>query len=227
MPPPMHPAGFALPPLLAVETFYALSIVVLCLVIYWRTHELYALSSYKGIAYFRNSFLFFAIAYLFRFLSISFSISLHHLRTQSPLVLIGFFVFVYASTMALFCLIQSALWKKHQSDSLMINNTLHLTALLIALIAVFSRSPLLFLVTQGALLLFAAGVSVRLLRSTKKIRFSGFSLAYLLLFLFWILHLIILLLPTFLLALKVILYAISITLFLVIIYAVLRRTRRR
>ncbi|KAF5428393.1 hypothetical protein C5S42_03390, partial [Candidatus Methanomarinus sp.] len=57
---------------LAVELGYTLIIVFICLLIYLKTKEIYDLTNHKGIYYFRNTFLFFGLAYLFRFIFMSF-----------------------------------------------------------------------------------------------------------------------------------------------------------
>ena len=48
------------------ELIYSFVIILCSLMVYFGTKELYELSSYKGIKYFREAFLFFAIAYAFR-----------------------------------------------------------------------------------------------------------------------------------------------------------------
>ena len=48
------------------EIIYSFIIISCSLMIYFGTKELYKLSSHEGIKYFRQSFLFFALAYFFR-----------------------------------------------------------------------------------------------------------------------------------------------------------------
>ena len=60
--PPGPGIGFLKGPDLWVELTFATIIVVASLIIYLRTKELYELSEHKGIKYFRNTFLFFALA---------------------------------------------------------------------------------------------------------------------------------------------------------------------
>ena len=50
------------------EIIYSFVIIFCSLLVYFGTKEIYELSSHKGIKYFREAFLFFAIAYFFRFL---------------------------------------------------------------------------------------------------------------------------------------------------------------
>ena len=51
---------------IGTELIYSFVIIVSSLMIYYSTKEMYELSSYKGIKYFRQAFLLFAIAYFFK-----------------------------------------------------------------------------------------------------------------------------------------------------------------
>ena len=68
------PLEFLMPPQIGAELIYSFVIIACSLMVYYGTKELYELSSYKGIKYFRQAFLFFAIAYFFRY-SIRFILS--------------------------------------------------------------------------------------------------------------------------------------------------------
>jgi len=50
----------------STEVIYSFVIIACSLMIYFGTKELYELSNHKGIKYFRQAFLFFALAYFFR-----------------------------------------------------------------------------------------------------------------------------------------------------------------
>ncbi|MBU1976265.1 MAG: hypothetical protein KKG59_07725, partial [Nanoarchaeota archaeon] len=63
--PPIHYFG---PHNMIFELIYTLLIVFLCGFVYFKTTELYQLSKYKGISFFRNAFLFFGLAYAARLL---------------------------------------------------------------------------------------------------------------------------------------------------------------
>ena len=54
--------GNLLPHALGTELIYSFVIIICSLMVYFGTKELYELSSYKGIKYFRQAFLFFAIS---------------------------------------------------------------------------------------------------------------------------------------------------------------------
>ena len=53
-------------PSFGTEIMYSFIIIMCSLIIYFSTREMYELSSYKGLKYFRLAFLFFAVAYFFR-----------------------------------------------------------------------------------------------------------------------------------------------------------------
>ena len=100
-----------LPPMLITELIYSFVIIIASLMVYFSTKELYDLSKHKGIKYFRLAFLYFAIAYFFRYFIKFFVYAFGIGRTPefSP-QFIGFlslFVFLYASSMAIFYLLYS------------------------------------------------------------------------------------------------------------------------
>ncbi|MCK5698593.1 MAG: hypothetical protein KAH93_02010, partial [Candidatus Aenigmarchaeota archaeon] len=53
----IDPIGFG------IELAYTFIVVVLCFLVYYKTREIYDLTGYKGIKYFRRAFLFFGLAY--------------------------------------------------------------------------------------------------------------------------------------------------------------------
>ena len=66
MPPNMP---FVFLPVLRIgsELIYTLIIIIMCGIIYFKTKEIFDLTKHKGIGFFRNTFLFFALSYLMRF----------------------------------------------------------------------------------------------------------------------------------------------------------------
>ena len=68
MHPILNPMRFFNPIRLIPELIYTTIIVIFCYLIYHKTKEIYNLTKYKGIHYFRNTFLFFALAYASRFI---------------------------------------------------------------------------------------------------------------------------------------------------------------
>lgn len=92
-----------------IKILYGIIIVIICLVIVAKSHRLFKLSSYEGIRYFRNAFLFYAIAFIFRYILGSF-ISYGIIDTSyNDLIRI---VFEFFLIIAGFFLLYSLLWKR-------------------------------------------------------------------------------------------------------------------
>ena len=182
MPPMFHnPLWFI------TELGYTLIVLFLCFLIYFKTKDMYDLTKHKGIYYFRNTFLFFGLAYVFRFIFSFIRMTDRWLDiiyiprgTMMPIMILftGYF-----STMALLCLIYSTAWKKYSSKNFFI--TANILAVIIAIAAAIS--PEVFIITQAILLIVAIASSIFL---RKKSKFSNVFLLYFLLFMFWIISLI-------------------------------------
>ena len=110
---------------------------------------MYKLSKYKGIQYFRYTFFFFGLAYLTRFLFHLLKLGFFVVRNQralriySPLTitLVGYF-----STMAIFYLLYSQVWKKFKFESFIIFS--NLLAAIIAIISFSTKSPIIISLVQ-------------------------------------------------------------------------------
>jgi hypothetical protein len=183
--PPFHLID---PTKLAVELGYTLIVVFLCFAIYYKTREIYELTKYEGIKYFRITFIFFGLAFLFRFISIfvmlmelTFDIdfSIYLLRIF-PLVFNGYF-----STMAILSLTYSIIWKELEIKHMLIIS--NFIAILISGIAFFSREPVLLILAQAVLLIFTIILDIYFYSKSKKI--SQLFILYVLFFLFWIVNL--------------------------------------
>lgn len=183
--PPFHLID---PTRLFVEISYTLIIVFLCCSIYYRTRDLYDLTKYEGIRYFRMTFLFFGLAFLFRFLSVlailmelTFDIDISvYLFRILPLVFNGYF-----STMAILSLTYSLIWKDLQiKHMLILSNAI---AILISVIAFFSRSPIILIEAQAVLLILTFIMAFIVYSRSRKI--SQLFILYILLFLFWLANL--------------------------------------
>lgn len=222
-----HPLEFLMPPEIGVELIYSFVIIICSLMIYWSTREIYELSSYKGLKYFRKSFLFFAIAYFFRYFIMFFLVILNlkefiEFRPDS-ILWIPLFIFIYSSSIAVFYLLYSVKWKK-------LNSTIfkmpffHILAILIAFIGVFSRSHEIQFILNIILLFFVSFVLLTAYRDSKdKKKGKSLLLIYFLLFVFWILNVIDIIIPKFLELFKLFIYLASILLFMSILYKVLRK----
>jgi len=207
---------------IGMEMIYSFVIIVCSLMIYFSTKELYELSSYKGIKYFRQSFLFFALAYFFRsfiiFVLIFFEIPIRDLQELGIFIL---FIFMYSSTMAIFYLLYSILWKKwnnHKNKILL----LHFIAIVISLISISIGAIEILLTLQIGLFLFVTLVNYFSYKKSKKK--NRLYAIYILLFAFWILNIIDILISIFPGELQLFVYFSSIGIFLMILYKVLKKT---
>ncbi|MBW3002344.1 hypothetical protein KY338_04235 [Candidatus Woesearchaeota archaeon] len=219
MPPMFHnPIWFA------TELIYTLIVLFLCFLIYFKTKEIYDLTKHKGISYFRNTFLFFGLAYVFRFIFSLIRMTDRWIGTiyipRGAMMPIMILFTAYFSTMALLFLIYSTIWKRFSSRDFFI--AANILAVLIAVAA--ALSPPIFLITQAVLLVVAIVLSL-VLRS-KKAKFSRTALLYFLMFAFWIISLI-LVVPGRVLGfeIRIALEVISIALFGIIYYKVSKWTK--
>jgi hypothetical protein len=186
----MPPFQLINPTELAAELGYTLIVVFLCLMIYFKTREIYDLSKHEGINYFRITFLFFALAYIFRFLHI-FSI-LERITFNTDLLMDFFRIFPfslilngYFSTLAILSLTYSIIWKDiHFKHPLLLFNAI---AILISCIAFISRSPFLLILAQVVLLIFTIAMACYFYIRSRK--FSQLFILYVLFLLFWVVNL--------------------------------------
>jgi hypothetical protein len=212
---------------LGTEILYSFFIIVCSLMIYYGTKELYELSSYKGIKYFRQAFLFFAIAYFFRsfikFVLLYFNV--REIREFSPMIFgnLTLFIFMYFSSLAIFYLLYSVMWKKWNGNSNKIY-IFHGLALIISLISVYYRNSLIYLGLNILLFCFVI-FSVYTSYKNSKTKFKGHSLyaIYVLLLLFWILNIVDILIPDFFQTFQLFLYLASSGIFLLILYKVIKK----
>ena len=180
---------FANPWIMGVELAFSAIIIALCLIIYFKTKEAFKLTKHKGISYFRNTFIFLALAYLFRLFPMIFMLSSiatdvrpsRFMMVPFSMVFISFF-----STMAIISLFLSTTWRKFGSKYTRL--AAPIIALIISILAFLSREPLILISCQATLLLLTAVLSLKFHRRSSK--FSKLFTIYILLFLFWILGLI-------------------------------------
>ncbi|MFH1506456.1 MAG: hypothetical protein ABIE94_05735 [archaeon] len=206
-----------------VDAIYTLIIILASGIIYTKTREIYALTGHKGIKYFRNVFLFFAISYLAHFFLLSPRIwrTVEFANLIFPTIL---FITVYASTAAVLYLLYSAMWKKTHKGFFAKSWLLHVIALVVAILTILFSVPLLFVILQAIIFIYAAIMSYLNHRKAKtKKGFSKVYYIYILLFVFWILNTFATALPPFFLQIKLFVYAISIILFIIILTRVVKR----
>jgi hypothetical protein len=85
-----------------IESAYTVIVVLLCGLVAFRLHGLYSLSSHKGLKYFRNTFLYFGISWLIRYLMYGLG--------RYPGFVYPFFAFFIC--LAGFYLLRSVLWRR-------------------------------------------------------------------------------------------------------------------
>jgi len=221
------PIEFLFPPELGAELMYSLVIIICSLMIYYSTKEMYELSSYKGIKYFRMAFLFFAIAYFFRyfiffFLAV-FDIDNFLWLSQWGILGLSRVIFLYSSSMAIFYLIYSVMWKKWNHSKIK-TYAFNFLALIIALTGSMLEGPEVSLFLN--IILFVSSSFVLFIayqNSKNKQKGKNLLIIYLLLFIFFFLNIINVLIPEFLQLYKIGIYLISISLFMTILYKVLKK----
>lgn len=227
----MQPIGEFMNPGFGTEIIYSLVIIVCSLMIYFGTKELYELSSHKGIKYFRDAFLFFAIAYFFRssikfilkYFNAGIIFDLSNRATQFYLGQITLFIFIYFSSMAIFYLLYSVMWKKWNKNNYQIY-FFHIIALIFAMLITISRNPLNQLIVNLLLLFIALATVYFAKKHTKKKTKHNLYTIYVLLSFFWVLNILEILIPKFLQSIQILIYIPSIIIFLTILYKVLKKT---
>jgi len=212
---------------MGIDVLYAFVLIMCSLIIYFGTREVYKLSEYKGIKYFRLSFLYFALSLFFRsfirviVLFFNDPRVLHFsMRAWGPVTVV---LFTYTSIMAVLCLLYSVLYKKWKNEKL-IFGIFNSVALLISLITALLTIPLLTLSLQVILFVFVGLTSYlayKDCKNTKKRNSLYFN--YILLFAFWTLNMIDILIPRFIPIIQILIYLVSIGIFMSILYKVIRR----
>ena len=209
------------------ELIYSFVIIVCSMMIYAGTREIYELSSYRGLKYFRQAFLFFAVAYFFRsfikFIIMYFNIGI---REFSPMLVgnLALMVFMYFSSLAIFYLLYSVMWKKWNGSSGRIW-LFHGLALIISFLSVVSRNQIILLAVNIVLLAIVAFVVFTSHQNVKKKgKGRNLHIIYMLLSVFFLLNTIDILVPNFFQTFQMIIYLASMLLFLIMLYKVLRKS---
>lgn len=211
---------------LATEILYAFIIIAISLIIYFATKEYYNLSNHKGIQHFRLAFLFFAIAFFFRsFIKLVLASLNMHIFEFAPqfLGILSLLLFMYASSMAIFYLLYSVMYKKWNGDKIWI---FHSLAIVIALTTLVIKNSFIILGAHIVLFIFISIITyISYIESKKKRKSHHLHGIYILLFIFWILNILDLLVPNVLTAFQLLIYIISVSVFLTILYKVIKKIR--
>lgn len=184
----MQPQAFIDSSRILIEISFSLIIIFLCMFIYFSTNQMYKLTKHKGISFFRNTFLFFALAYFFRFLFLAILLSKigsypWELRgLHKPfLVFTGFF-----SSLAIISLTLSLIWKNMEDRYL--EYTMYFIAFLIAISAYISRTSQNLLIFQLLLFIFMTILCVINEKKSNKNN-PNILFLYSLIFMFWLISL--------------------------------------
>jgi hypothetical protein len=169
-----------------IEFAYTLVVVLLCFLVYYKTREMYELTKYKGIQYFRTAFFFFSLAYAARFILQLIQLSmfaLDYFMPQGLLFPVCMLIVSYLSTMAIFYLVYSTVWKKIRYEHfLAFSNAI---AVGLSFVAFFSHSPGLLSLVQLPLILAMLVTNFRKEDGKQHAR-SHTRLLYFLISLFWL-----------------------------------------
>jgi len=226
MPKTMHMMQNLIPKAIQIDILYSFVIIICSLMIYFATKKLYELSGHKGIKYFRQAFLFFAIVYLFRS---SIQVIVSYLGrggildiSQKTFGVLSLFLFIYASSIAVFYLLYSVMYKKWDSESKIIP-AFHIIAVIVAIISTSYKTASIILGLQIILFLFLAITTfISYKDSKKKSKKHSMYIIYFLIFIFFLLNIVDIITPNFL-GLQLLIYLASTFLFLLILYKVLRK----
>ena len=207
-----------------MELIYSFVIIFCSLLIYFSTKKMYEVSKYEGIKYFRISFIFFAIAYFFKsFISFSLVFFGFHEALEFLSVLLGvvtLFLFMYASTMAIFYLLYSVVWK-HVENKKFIIPLAHVLVLVISAASILYMSAWALIVIQVGLFGFIAVSNYLSYNKLNRKKKSGsIHVIYFFLFIFWMLNLSDILVSGFDPIFEILVSFVSIGIFLTILYKV-------
>lgn len=210
------------------ELLYSFVIMICSLMIFIGTKQIYELSHHKGIKYFRFAFLFFAVAYFLRyflkfFLIIFNATTIHELPRIliNPTGSLTLFVFLYFSSISVFYLLYSVMWKKWNGNNKKIY-LLHILAIIISLVSILSQDKNILLLINLFLFLLVS-ISFYFAHKDSKKKKHTFYGVYMLLVFFWVLNILNILIPSFFQGIQLIIYLSSITIFLLILYKVIKK----
>jgi len=214
-----------------IKIIYAAIIVLICAIITYKSHKLYKLSSYQGIRYFRNAFMFYGIAFIIRYFIGSNLLLLS--QNYSPIIGI---LFSFFFIMAGFFLLYSMLWKKIESPSLVSFYSLfnprilifYAMAFILVLLDFFWDNLYLLFCSQILIFLFAFAISFNNYNNNgKNAKFLKlYVLAMFLALIAWILNA--LAGWMFYLGYKstIIIYLLNIIMFLLFLFGIIKVTKR-
>lgn len=174
----------------SAEILFTIIAVVFCFVIYFKTRESYELTKYEGIRYFREAFLCLGLSYVLRFLfSLTFISRMTFDFILNWQVFMPLFIMLlsYFSTIGIFYLILSSTWKKFNTRNFLILG--NFVAVILSIVSFITRSPLMLLYIQLALLGILVLLIFAMPKEKKKI--SQVKVLYLLVAGLWLINLLV------------------------------------
>jgi hypothetical protein len=203
---------------IGIDLVYSFVIFLICLLVYLETREISRLSSYKGINFFRNTFLFFGISYLLKFVLALGVVSID-LGTVGEGIFFG--VALYASLMAGIYLVMAIGNKQLPKQIGRWIFMIHILAVVFSGIVLLSNNFLVYLGFQ--ILILIIGI-VLLYSDGKK---TSMLVIYQLLLLFWILDIVEVFVPKFFGTVQLLISLVSIGIFILVLYKIIKSTHRK
>jgi len=206
-----------------IELIFTVVAVLFCFLIYFKTRESYELTKHNGIKHFRDAFLFFGLSYVVRFLFSLVMFSRFAFDFIMPRELFGpLFILPlgYFSTMGIFYLIFSSVWKRFSNKAMLIIG--HVTAIVLSVVSFITRSHIILLILQSVFLIIAVILSFTAQKGVKKL--TQAKILYILVAALWLINLWIIdrggRRPPFLPFMEIIFHLISLAVFVIIYYKV-------
>lgn len=202
---------------LGINLTYAFVIFIICLIAYFEMKEISNLSLYKGINFFRNTFLFFGIGYLIKFIL---ALKLFGLNFGFVAEAFALALILYSTLLAGTYLVLSIGHKK-LSHKLEQNVWLiYLINAFIVLVVLLTNNFLIYLIIQLIILIFGI---IFLYSNGKK---ATMLIIYQLLLLFWIIDMLDIFVPNFFGSIQTFLYLASLGIFILILYKIIKSTHK-
>jgi hypothetical protein len=168
----------------STEFLFTTIAVIFCFLIYVKTKESYELTKYAGIKYFRDAFLFLGLSYLLTFVS---KITFDFILNEEAFMPLFIMLLSYFSTIGIFNLILSSTWKKFNNRNFLVLG--NCAAITLSIVSFITRSPLMLLYMQLALL--AILVLLILAMPKERKRLSQVKMLYLLVTGLWLINLLV------------------------------------
>ena len=217
----MRPFG---PPIeiLGIEFLYFIIVFSLCLIIYFRTRDIYKLTKHTGIFHFRNIFLYFSLAYLFRLLHVGIIFHLFSFRFPMMWHPVSLLVVGYFSTMAILSVVMASFVRKTSQNKFLINSLLNIIAIALSVVVFLTRSPHIMVIIQAVVFLIAFFF---VLKKNVKGFMSKTKIIYTLLFVFWVINVLLFARGLVPIGLRIPLYVLSVGVFISIFIKVQKRLK--